>query len=362
MTKKEKSSSDISDDIKQTSKKKMVVEMPRFLPTGVTLLDLVLGGGIQVGTIFNVVGDTSSGKTYLAVEAIIYWIKIYFKKILNNKYKIKLFYDDCEGGFSFDTKEMYGVDLIPTDQTTSSTVEEFGVNLKKLMNNLSEDEFLVYVVDSLDGLSSEAERERDDERQKAVEDGKKYDKGTYAMEKQKYMSQFFRLRAAELKHKNAILIIISQVRHNINAGLFGEKYLRAGGKALDFYASVCLWLAGVEKKVKKERVIGTTIKAWTKKAKVVQPFRNCFFDLIFDYGIDNVTSNINFLYDLKTPQGKDKESKVKLQWEEVDYTKPGLVRHIEENNLEEELAKKVIEKWNAIEDSISSKERKCRWE
>lgn len=353
MAKKQKKD-ELVEEIKQVSKKK-ITENKKVVSTGITLLDLVLGGGWPIGTINNIVGDKSSGKTYLTIETIVHAMKKVFKR------KLDWYYDDAEGGFSFDTSAMYGVQIIPDEQVPSTTVEDFAGNLKYQINNLEEGNFLIYALDSLDGLSSEAERKRDVERQKALEAGKEYDKGTYAMEKQKFMSEFFRLRASELKHKPAVLLIISQVRQNINAMMFGEKYVRSGGKALDFYCSTILWLAEVEKKKKKDRVIGITIKARTKKAKIATPFRECFLDLIFDYGIDNVGSNISYLYDLRTPQGKEKEGKTKLDWDGNEFTKQKLISYIEENNLEDELAERVVQKWNAIEEAISSKTRKNKW-
>jgi recombination protein RecA len=338
--------------IKKTSKQKIEKEETIQLKTGITLLDLVLNGGFPMGTINNIVGDSSSGKTFIALEYIAYMKSIHGDKL-------KYYYDDCEGGFSFDTKSMYGLEIIPDDQIPSTTVEDMAGNLNKQISKLKKDEILIYVVDSLDGLSSEAERKRDEERQKAIEAGKEYDKGTYAMEKQKFMSEFFRLRAAEIKHKNVILLVISQVRHNIGV-MFGEKYVRSGGKALDFYAWSALWLAVPEKIKKKERTIGVTIKARTKKIKAKHPFRECYLNLLFDYGLDNISSNIDFLYDLKTPQGKQKP-KAKCEWDEKEYSREGLIYYIEEYNLEDELEKRVLEKWNKIESSISSEERKSKW-
>ena len=344
---------ELVEQIREVSKKKIKSDDVKIIPTGITLLDLVLGGGWPIGTIVNIVGGEGSGKTYLALETIVYALKHVFKKG-----KLKFRYNDAEGGFSFDTKKMYGVEIVSDEQRPSLTVEDFGSDLQQTIDGLAEDETLIYVLDSLDGLSSEAERNRDGERQKAFESGKEYDKGTYAMEKQKFLSQFFRLRAGEIKHKNVILIIISQVRFNITG--YGEKYTRSGGKALDHSCSTILWLYDVEKKKRKDRAIGQTVKAKTKKARIATPFRECFLDLIFDYGVDDINSNICFLYDLRTPQGKE-GGKVKVEWDGKEYNKSKLISYIEENNLEEVLAARVKEKWNEIEDSISSKGRKDKW-
>lgn len=336
-----------------TNAKKKVDKI--FMPTGCTLIDLVTCGGYQAGKIINIVGDTSTGKTYLAIECIASAKQKFGKKL-------KWFYDNSESGFSFDTNVMYGFDVLTEamQKNRSVTVEDFSVNLHKQLKSLKSDEYLIYVLDSLDGLSSEAERKRDKERIKAAEADKDYDKGTYAMEKQKYLSEFFRLRSAEIEDKNCLLIVISQVRHNIGV-MFGEQYKRSGGKALDFYAHICLWLAVVEKIKKKNRMVAVTIKAKTKKAKISKPFRECFFDLIFDYGIDDIGSNIDFLYDLRTCTGNRSIKKEKVEWEGTEYTRDALIKHIEENNLELQLEEKTITKWNDIEKEIAT-DRKSKWE
>jgi hypothetical protein len=193
---------------------------------------------------------------------------------------------------------------------------------------------------------------------KAIEKGEE-SKGTYGLNKQKYLSQFFRTMAGKIQDKNCLLIIISQVRENITTFAFGPKYKRMGGKALDFYASFIIWLSVIEKHSKKGRAIGVTIKAQCKKAKTDKPFRDALLEIVFDYGLDNIGSNINFLYDLKTDTGKEKK-KQKVSWDGKDYTVPGLIKFIEENGLEEELSERTIAKWDEIEAEISSN-RKPRY-
>jgi hypothetical protein len=48
------------------------------------------------------------------------------------------------------------------------------------------------------------------------------------------------------------------------------------------------------------------------------------------------------------------------EWEGKEYKIKDLIDYIEKENLEDELAKRVIKKWNEIEDKISSK-RKSKW-
>ena len=322
-----------------------------FIPTGCTLLDLILGGGYPVGKIVNIVGDKSSGKTLLAAEAIAKARAMYGDRL-------KWIYDDAEAGFSFNTKQLYGFEITKEGQC-STTIEDFMLRLKSACMDSKDDELLVYVLDSLDSLTSEAELKRQKKRERALEKGEEADVGTYGLEKQKMLSELFRLLRRDIKDKNCLLIIISQVRSNIGV-MFGEKYIRTGGKALDFYASQILWLAEAEKHYKEGRVVGVTIKAKAKKNKISRPFREGFLELLFDYGIDDIATNIQYLYDLKTPAGKTKSEK--LNWDGKPFIMRGLVKHIEKNSFETELRKRVAEKWNQVEDSISSKERKKKYE
>ena len=98
-------------------------------------------------------------------------------------------------------------------------------------------------------------------------------------------------------------MIISQVRENVEPMSF-EKYVRTGGKAMDFYAHTVLWLAMVNKVKAKGIVVGATIKAKTTKSKTPRPFREIYFDLKFDYGVDDIVTNLDYLFDFRTDKGE----------------------------------------------------------
>jgi len=339
-------------------KKKATKDVPKIegvqsAPTGCTLLDLITVER-PFGRVVNIVGDKSSGKTFLSIELI---------NACRKKFgdKLKWIYDDAERGFSFDTNKLYGFDVIEDmcdpDFVPSETVEKLSVNLDYYTESVKDDEFLIYVVDSLDALSSEAEIERIEERKKADKKGESLSIGTYAMEKSKFLSELFRILIGKIQDSNCLIIIVSQVRDNVGVS-FGEKHRRSGGKALDFYAHTCLWLAEAEKHRQKNRVTGVTIKAKTKKSKTSRPFREGLIDIIFDYGVDNIGTNINYLFDLKTPEGKTRAKRTKVEWDGEEHTRDSLIAFIEENNLEDELAKRVVDKWEAIEASIASNRKK----
>ena len=283
----------------------------RFL-TGNTLLDTVVGGaknefGFPVGKFINIVGDKSAGKTFLANEIIATAYHTFDKK------KFKWVYDDCEAGYSFDSLSMYGFDILQ-DTENSTTVEEAFVNISNFAESLKSDQFGIYVLDSLDGLTSDEQDEQAEARIKAVNAGKSYDKGSYGMGKPKYLSrEFFPQFCSVIQNKNILVIIISQVRENIQPFSF-EKYVRAGGKAMDFYGHTVLWLATLKKIVKKQKPIGVVVKAKTTKSKTPRPFRDCQFSIIFDYGIDNIGSNLDYLYELRTDKGELTPAAKSITW------------------------------------------------
>lgn len=289
------------------------METIRFL-TGCKLLDLVVGGkkgvyGFPSGRFINIVGDKSAGKTFLTNE-IIAWA--YHN--LDRK-KFRWVYDDCESGYSFDTMEMYGFDIIGDNPVHSTTVEEAFCNISDFADKLKKDQFGIYVLDSLDGLTSNEQDERAEERLKAFHAEKSFDKGTYGMGKQKYLSQeFFPQLCSKIEDKNILVIIISQIRENVDMFSF-EKFSRSGGKAMDFYAHSVIWLATAKYITKKDRKVGVVVKAKTTKSKTPRPFRECFFSFLYDYGLDAIGSNLDYLFDLRTDKGELNTKAKALQWD-----------------------------------------------
>lgn len=380
--------------------------------SGSTLLDLQIAGGeglgYPIGRIINIVGDKSSGKTFVSCEAIANAYHRY-------KNKFKWNYDDCETGFTLNTKKLWNFEIMHDKTKKSRTVEELYCNVREFAESIKEDEKAIYVVDSLDGLSSDEGNKLADERYKAFKKGNKYDKGSYKMGKAKYLSQeFFEQLADLISKKNILLIIISQVRQNVNPFSF-EEFTRNGGKALDFYCHSVIWLANISKIEKKERAIGVRIRTNNKKSKTPRPYRKTIITVFFTYGIDNTASNIDFLFDFLTPKGKLKEnckaswnneereenaetfikflkkedlitkyvskfgkkinmntalnwinSKITLKKKYDKYmnesngevmTREQLIEYVENNNLQKELEKRTIDLWEKIEKSIVIKRK-----
>lgn len=253
-----------------------------FVPSGCALLDEVLGGGWPLGRVSNVVGDKSVGKTLIALEACSNFVERFPEE--------KPDYAEAESAFDDPYARAMGwpvdrMNFISNREDPFDTVEDFYEDLQRRCKEKGRKAGL-YILDSLDSLTDRAELKRD------------IDEATYGAGKAKQMSQTFRRMVRKIDDAHMHVMIISQVRDNIGV-TFGRKYTRTGGKALDFYASQILYLAHVKTltRIRKgvKRPVGVRIKAKCEKNKIGWPMRECEVDVIFGYGVDDVTSNLRFL-------------------------------------------------------------------
>jgi recombination protein RecA len=246
-----------------------------FVSSGCAVLDCVLGGGWPLGRMANLVGDKSTGKTLLAIEA--------FANFRRQFPDGKMAYCETEAAFDDEYARALGLDMEGVHRPDVSTVEDLFEDLLTFIKRPGPG---IYVVDSLDALSDKAEQER------------KISDSTYGASKPKQLGQLFRRLIKPLERSQTLVLIISQVRDNIGVA-FGEKHTRSGGKALDFYASQILWLANigqVKKTINKiTRTVGVNIRAKCKKNKIGMPFRECEFKIVFGYGIDDKAASRDFL-------------------------------------------------------------------
>ncbi len=255
-----------------------------FFSSGSKLLDLALGGGWAEQRIGRVIGDSSTGKTLLMIEAASNFARKYKDGIIK--------YRESEAAFDPPYAEALGMPLARVDfgDDPLETVEDFYEDLMECCVKAKYP--ILYVLDSLDALSDRDEMGRD------------IDKGTYGAAKAKQMSKLFRQSVSQLAKSKVTLLIVSQIRDKIGALPFARKFEPSGGKALKFYASQTIILAQLGKVTKTisgvKRPIAINVKASVDKNKVALPFREAEFRIDFGYGINDVESCLEWL---KTSKG-----------------------------------------------------------
>ncbi len=240
----------------------------RFISSGSTLLDLALGGGWVIGRIFNIVGDKSTGKTLLAIEA--------FANFKRQYPDGRMCYAEAESAFDTAFAAQLG---FPPEVTNPEdlliTVEQFKDDVYKFAKK--DDKPCIYILDSLDALSDDAEQEK----WKAHIAGTK-EKGSMGAQKAKEMSEMFRTINKDLN--NCAVGIVSQIRDNIGV-TWGDGKTRSGGRALDFYATHVVYLNELGKTtrtVKGElRPTGLNVGSKVKKNKIGFPFREAEYTILF---------------------------------------------------------------------------------
>lgn len=295
-------------------KRREGVERVSFISTGCIPLNLAasqkgVDGGWARGRIINIVGDGSTGKTVLALEAAAYCVykMLGVESPLFPKVKqVRIKYNNVEGVMDFPLEEMYGKKFADTvEWEQHPTCEAFGRDVHKELLGYEPGTFLLYIADSLDAMTSEAGALRAEKLAKGLKA-----EGSYGTEKAKYFSsEFFNnlcqmislpTKGGGIRHKDVTLILISQVRENLNAGLFGKKFYRTGGKALDFYTHQVVWLYMVRKLKKeykgKKRTYGTQVRAVFDRNKSAAPYSEVEFPIIIrpPRGVDDIGAMLDF--------------------------------------------------------------------
>ena len=343
-----------------------------LLPTGSTLLNLALAenpyGGWARGSIANVIGDSHAGKSFLAWQTL--------ADMANGESfdEYNLFYDDCESAMRFNVDKLFGNATERVrygEDFNSSLVENCFFRIKDLLrgNKSRKPLRMVYVVDSLDGLSSKEEVDK-----KESEIGKR----DYP-DKPRILSEQLKQVAALVGETQSLVMVISQTRQNIGV-MFGAKKRRSGGDALRFYSTHEMWLA-VKGRIKvKERDVGTNIRIRVSKNKLTGKQREVELPILVDYGIDDLGSIVDWMVAERfwVPIKKEKDKAAAKSWTPDDDeekrqnepkvyktaadlgfngTREEIVRGVEGRGLQDDLRQIVAECWMDVEAELASNRR-----
>lgn len=322
-----------------------------LIPTGSTLLNLALSenpyGGWVAGSIVNIVGDSHAGKSFLAWQTL---AEVSNSDLFSD---YELIYDDCESAMHFNIEKLFGSrtkDRVYYDERTE-LVETCFYAMKEKLKGKSP---IVYVVDSLDGLSSREETEKSE---------KEIGKRDYP-DKPRILSEQLKQVASLVDNTKSLVMIISQTRQNIGV-MFGPKKRRAGGDALRFYSTHEMWLAVGEHIRQKGRDVGIVARIKVSKNKLTGKQREVEVPILVDYGIDDVGSMIDWMIEEKFWQQQKKEKGKEENKSPIDtlsdfgvsMTRDKLIEYFDDVPRLETLKEVVAECWMRVEGEIATKRR-----
>lgn len=250
-----------------------------WISTGSVVLDKILGHGLPVGRIVELYGDSSTGKTLIAEQAVAMAQQTYPDSVI--------LYIDTERAISVEMMEMVGIDM-STKQVIYAdpdTIEEVFMLMETLLENKDPNQLCFIVWDSIAATTVLAE--------KAAEYGKAT-MGTHARMMSQGLRKFNRLIS---KHR-ACALFLNQTRQKIGV-MYGDDTATFGGTALEFYASIRIYLKRGKKITETDKstktVVGIMTTAQVTKNKVSVPFKEALLPIYFNTGIDDAEALLYYM-------------------------------------------------------------------
>jgi len=347
-----------TEDIKKLlrhRKKDKILKTTDFVSTGSSMLNLACTDdsetGFAKGHYYLIVGTSQSGKTFLSLTCLAEAARNV------NFQNYQFIYDDVEHGALMDIEKFFGKAVKNRLKVVHSyTIEDFYYRLDSLASKKT---LFIYILDSMDALTSRSEIKKFKQQKKAYQDERETP-GSYGDGKAKINSQNLRCVINPLKETGSILIIINQTRDKLTG--FGGK-TRSGGNALQFYACLEIW-SDVKKLLSKTykgklRAQGVLCTLRVRKNRFRGKDRTIEVPIYYSYGIDDIGSCVDFL--LSEKHWKKRGGNIIAPEFEFEGNRSKLVQLISTENMEKDLSMLVKDTWLEIEHAVIIK-RKPRYE
>jgi recombination protein RecA len=255
-------------------------EISDWISTGSSILDLAISnrphGGLPVGKMVEFNGLEGTGKSLLSAHVV---------ADTQKKGGIAVVID-TENAAAPEFWKSLGVDLSKLLYVQCETVEDIFEKMEQMIGIVrksNKDRILTIIVDSVAAASTKAELESD------------HGKDGFATGKSIIISKAMRKITTMIGRQKVLTVFTNQLRQNLNAMAFGDKYVVSGGKSLAYHCSVRVRLNNTGKLKKGEEVIGNECKAVVVKNRMGPPQRQASFDIYFDSGIADYGSWIKVL-------------------------------------------------------------------
>lgn len=266
----------------------MLALVKEFVPTGCVPLDIIMGGGVPVGRLTEIYGDTSTGKSLLASHIIAETQRAGGVGVLL----------DSETATSIEIMEAVGVnpdECIYSNPSTDEEVYEDIVQAIEARNDVAPGTLMTIVWDSVAATTSDTEVE------KVRKEGLG---GASIAVSARLISLMCRVIPRMIARERIALVFVNQTRENIGV-MFGDKMSTFGGRGIAYYSSVRLEMAkGKNLLDENDNPLGIDVRCYVAKSKVSVPFGKCRFPILFGHGIDKSGAVFNWIRDRKLAELK----------------------------------------------------------
>lgn len=301
-----------------------------WISTGSSLLDLAISnrpnGGLPVGRMVEFNGLEGTGKSLISAHIV-----------ANTQKKGGIaVVIDTENAAAPEFWKSLGVDLKNLPYSPCETVEDIFEQMEKLISVVrksNKDRILTIIVDSVAAASTKTEQESE------------HGKDGFATAKSIIISKAMRKITNMIGRQKVLIVFTNQLRQNLNAMAFGDKYTVSGGKALAYHCSVRVRLNNTGKLKKGEDVIGNECKAHVVKNRMGPPQRQANFDIYFDSGIADYASWLKVLKDQNIVKQSGAYYKyTKSNGEEIQFQSKDLVEMMTKDaSFKDELYQKICD-------------------
>ena len=246
---------------------------PELISTGSYALNKVISGkyngGIPIGMITQFIGQASTAKTVFGTHIL--------REAQRKGYHTLII--DSENAYNPTFARTLGIDPEKLIYAAPETVEECFDTIEKIINSIrTEDPSTPIVVfyDSLAVSPSKAEMEAEGY------EGNNMQGATRA----KMIGACLRKINPILRPKKVALVLVNQIRTKVGVMYGDPRTAAAGGNALEYYLGVNLETSKTDNIGDKDSPTGIRGRVKNKKNKLIEPFKSCDFELIFNQGLN----------------------------------------------------------------------------
>lgn len=246
---------------------------PELISTGSYALNKVISGkyngGVPIGMITQFIGQASTAKTVFGTHIL--------REAQRKGYHTLII--DSENAYNPTFARTLGIDPEKLIYAAPETVEECFDTIEKIINSIrTEDPSTPIVVfyDSLAVSPSKAEMEAEGY------EGNNMQGATRA----KMIGACLRKINPILRPKKVALVLVNQIRTKVGVMYGDPRTAAAGGNALEYYLGVNLETSKTDNIGDKDSPTGIRGKVKNKKNKLIEPFKSCEFELIFNQGLN----------------------------------------------------------------------------